>query len=150
MKKLVDVINESGNISNIERQYRNFINMIKSYNPNVDTTKIGVFRTNKGNWKVYDENQNKICLISKYLLNNDIIDKYNLRILNDTDVAYLGFVDIVKSYNPKVDMKKVSVKKINDSDWEVYAGKQPQKICVVSKNILDKKIIKDYEIKVIE
>lgn len=150
MKRLVDVINESGNISNIERQYRNFINMVKSYNPNIDATKIGVFRTNKGNWKVYDENQNKICLISKYLLNNDIIDKYNLRILNDTDIAYLGFVDIVKSYNPKVDMKKVSVKKLNDSDWEVCAGKQQQRICVVSKNILTKKIIKDYEIKVIE
>lgn len=149
MKSLAQIITEGGNISNLERCYRNFTNMVKTYRPDVDPSKIGVYRTSRGNWRVFDENGRKICLVSKNILNNDIIDAYNLRILNDIDKLYINFTEIINSYKPNTNMKKISIKKSNDSDWEVY-GEYGKKICNVSNNILTKNVIRDYEINVIE
>lgn len=67
------------NITNNERQYRNFIEMVKSYKKDATIDNICIHKTSKGNWCVYDENRKKICLISKYLLNDELIEKFNIK-----------------------------------------------------------------------
>lgn len=67
------------NITNDERTYRNFINIVNFRCPNADTTDIKVDRSPKGNWNVYDKDGNKLCLISKSILSDEMVDARNLR-----------------------------------------------------------------------
>jgi len=71
------MINES-NITNDERQYRNFVNLVKSYKPSVDIEKVKVAQTTKGNWRVYGDDKKPICLVSKAFLSKEIADAHNL------------------------------------------------------------------------
>ena len=67
------------NITNCERMCRNFIEMIKSYKKDTTFDNICIHKTSKGNWCVYDENHKKICLVSKYMLTDDLIEKFNIK-----------------------------------------------------------------------
>lgn len=67
------------NITNNERQYRNFVEMIKSYKKDATIDNVCVHKTSKGNWCVYDENHKKICLISKYLLTDELIESFKIK-----------------------------------------------------------------------
>lgn len=72
------MVNES-NISNKERLYRNFVNMVKAYSPKTEIEKICVEKTARGNWRVFDDNCKKLCLVSKNILSDDIVDEYNIK-----------------------------------------------------------------------
>lgn len=76
MKSLLEVINE-GNITNIERQYREFCEIIKAHNHSCED--VYVVQSSKKNWIVYDKNTNKkICLVSRYILNDETVAARNL------------------------------------------------------------------------
>lgn len=72
------MITES-NITNLERQYRNFVEMVKAYRANIDIKKVCVHKTSKGNWCVYDENHKKICLVSKFMLTDEVVKEYKIK-----------------------------------------------------------------------
>ena len=67
------------NITNQERLYRNFINMVKAYCPKAESNSIQVEQTSKGDWRVFDETGKKICLVSKNILTDDIVAGYNIK-----------------------------------------------------------------------
>ena len=73
------------NISNKERLYRNFVNMVKAYSPKIDEKDIRVEKTSKGNWKVFDANGKRICLVSKSILNDEVVADYNVTKCNCED-----------------------------------------------------------------
>ena len=66
------------NISNKERLYRNFVNMVKAYSPKTEEKDIKVEKTPRGNWRVYDATGKKICLVSKSILNDEVVAEYNI------------------------------------------------------------------------
>ncbi len=68
-----------GNITDKERQYRNFLGLVSTYRPNVEIDKITVEKTPKGNWRVYDKSGEKVCLVSKNVLNDELVDAKNIR-----------------------------------------------------------------------
>lgn len=67
------------NITNDERQYRNFCGIVKSYRPDVSIDDIHVCKTSKGNWLVHDKDCKKICLISKNILNDELVDSKKIK-----------------------------------------------------------------------
>ena len=67
------------NITNCERLYRNFCGVVSTYKPNVEIDKVCVEKTPKGNWRVYDKDGNKICLVSRFMLTDELVDAKNLR-----------------------------------------------------------------------
>ena len=67
------------NITNSERLYRNFCGVVSTYRPNVEIDKVYVEKTPKGNWRVYDKDGNKICLVSRFILTDELVDAKNLR-----------------------------------------------------------------------
>lgn len=75
MKNLKDYISE-GNINNNERKYREFLNFCAVYK--VSPEEVTIQRTARNNWKVMKDGK-KIFLVSNYILNQDIIDQYNLK-----------------------------------------------------------------------
>lgn len=74
----MNMINES-NITNSERLYRNFCGLVSVYKPNVDLATIQVEKTPKGNWRVYDADGKKICLVSRAVLNDELVDERKIR-----------------------------------------------------------------------
>ena len=74
MQDIVNFINE-GNISNAERQYREFVSMCKIHG--VDPADITVRETRLHNWEVLRNNR-KVFLASRYILNPTVIEKYNI------------------------------------------------------------------------
>ena len=68
-----------GNITNDERQYRNFCGLVSTYKPNVDLGSIAVKKTSKGNWMVYDKDGKKICLVSKVVLSDELVDAKKIK-----------------------------------------------------------------------
>ena len=60
MKNLTDYINE-GNISNLERKYRDFCQMCKGYNVNLED--VEVEKTSKNNWAVYVDGKKRFVAI---------------------------------------------------------------------------------------
>ena len=76
MKNLVDYINE-GNISNIERKYRDFCQMCKGYNVNLED--VEVEKTSKNNWAVYIDGKKRF-VASSNILDNNVVEKYNIQI----------------------------------------------------------------------
>lgn len=75
MKDLTTFIAE-GNISNAERQYREFVEMCKAHK--VEPEDITVQETSLHNWKVL-KNGKKVFLASRYILNNDVIEKFKIK-----------------------------------------------------------------------
>lgn len=75
MKSLVSFINE-GNISNTERQYREFVSMCKAHS--VEPDEITVKETRLHNWEVR-KGEKKVFLASRYILNDNVISKYNIK-----------------------------------------------------------------------
>lgn len=74
MIDLVNYINE-GNISNVERKYREFKQLCSGYN--VDITEVCVKQTSKHNWIVYQNGKRKF-LVSNNILNQAVIDTYQI------------------------------------------------------------------------
>ena len=68
-----------GNISNDERQYRNFCGLVSTYRPNADLNTIKVKKTSKGNWLVLDKDDKKICLVSKVVLSDELVAAKNIK-----------------------------------------------------------------------
>lgn len=76
MKNLVDYINE-GNISNVERKYREFCQMCKGYNVNLED--VEVEKTSKNNWAIYTDGKKRF-VASSNILDNNVVEKYNIKI----------------------------------------------------------------------
>lgn len=76
MKSLSEYINE-GNISNIERRYREFCQMCKGYNVNLED--VEVEKTSKNNWAVYIDGKKRF-VASSNILDNNVVEKYNIQI----------------------------------------------------------------------
>lgn len=72
-----------GNITNNERLYRNFMAMVQVYKKNADEKNITVAKTSKGNWKVFDSDGRKICLVSKNILTDSMVEEYKLKKIED-------------------------------------------------------------------
>lgn len=72
-----NMVTES-NITNKERLYRNFVNMVQAYSPKTAEKDIKVEKTSRGNWRVFDATGKKICLVSKSILNDEVVAEYNI------------------------------------------------------------------------
>lgn len=77
MKSLKEFLFE-GNISNLERKYREFAQMCAGYNTDINDIK--VCKTTKNNWCVYNKEGKKIFLVSSNILNQAIIDTYKIAV----------------------------------------------------------------------
>jgi hypothetical protein len=67
-----------GNIHDNERIYRQFIKLVQVYKKDVIETQIKVEKTPKNNWKVMDKDGNKICIVSKNVLTDEVAKEYKL------------------------------------------------------------------------
>jgi hypothetical protein len=67
-----------GNINDNERIYRQFIKLVQVYKKDVIETQIKVEKTPKNNWKVMDKDGNKICIVSKNVLTDEVAKEYKL------------------------------------------------------------------------
>ena len=74
------MINE-GNITNDERMFRNFMEMVKTRCTDCSLDSIEVCKTSKGNWSVSCCGK-KAMLVSKNILNDELIEKYNIKVCN--------------------------------------------------------------------
>lgn len=79
MKGLVDFINE-GNISNVERKYREFCQMCLGYNVNVE--EVSVRKTSKNNWAVYVNDRRRFTT-SGNILDDATVEKYGIKLKED-------------------------------------------------------------------
>ena len=82
MKHLVQMINE-GDIDRCERKYREFVNMCRSYDPNLNMKEVWVKRTTKNNWAVY-VGLKKLFVTSFSTLDDDVIKKKNIKIVTES------------------------------------------------------------------
>lgn len=71
------MISES-NITNIERDYRNFCSLVGVYAPGKTVEDIELTKTSRGNYKMYDKSGKFIKLISKNIMNDNIISQYGV------------------------------------------------------------------------
>lgn len=71
------MINE-GNITNDERLIRNFLGMVQTRCKDCSLETIEVCKTSKGNWSVSCCGK-KVMLVSKSILNDDLVAKYNIK-----------------------------------------------------------------------
>ena len=67
-----------GNINDNERIYRQFIKLVEVYKKDVKENEIKVEKTPKNNWKVMDKDDNKICIVSKNVLTDEVASEYKL------------------------------------------------------------------------
>ena len=67
-----------GNINDNERIYRQFIKLVEVYKKYVKENEIKVEKTPKNNWKVMDKDDNKICIVSKNVLTDEVASEYKL------------------------------------------------------------------------
>ena len=58
---------------------------LTAYSPKTDEKDIRVEKTSKGNWKVFDANGKRICLVSKSILNDEVVADYNVTKCNCED-----------------------------------------------------------------
>ena len=65
------MINES-NITNKERTQKQIEGIIKSYNSKVDPKDCKLSRTARGNWRAETSDGKKVCVISKFVMNDDM------------------------------------------------------------------------------
>ena len=78
------MILESG-ISNDERSYRNFRDIVTAYCPEVDIDTVKVTKTPKGNWKAVDSDGNKLCLVSRNVISDELVDARELRYVDPNE-----------------------------------------------------------------
>ena len=71
------MINES-NITNIERDYRSFCSLVGVYAPGKTIEDIELLKTPRGNYKLYDKSGKFIKLVSKNIMNDNIISQYGI------------------------------------------------------------------------
>jgi hypothetical protein len=76
MKSIAEYIVE-GNITNIERHYRDFCQICAGKGYSINDNDIEVAKTSKGNWNVYI-NGTKKFLVSSAILNDETVEKYKL------------------------------------------------------------------------
>ena len=79
MEHISEYINE-GNITNGERKYREFVQLCRGYNAEIN--EICVKKTNKGNWAVY-KNGKRLCTASRYVLDEPTVANYNITVCDD-------------------------------------------------------------------
>ena len=72
------MINES-NISNNEREYRQFCELIKVYAPGKSISDVTVRKTTRGNYRVYVDGK-FIKLVSKNIVNDKMILQYGIKV----------------------------------------------------------------------
>ena len=65
------MVNES-NITNKERTQKQIEGIIKSYNSKVDPKDCKLSRTARGNWRAETSDGKKVCVISKFVMNDDM------------------------------------------------------------------------------
>lgn len=63
-----------GNITNQDRVWKQITGIIYTYYPKCDVSKISVSKTKLNNWRVEDENGKKVCIISRFVLPQDMVD----------------------------------------------------------------------------
>jgi hypothetical protein len=73
------IINEA-NITDVERVCRNIMEIVSKYNPELTKADIYLTKTQKNNYKLCDNNDNLILLISKYLLRDDVIQTLGIKL----------------------------------------------------------------------
>ena len=86
MKHLVQIITE-GNINRIERKYREFVGMCKTYDPNIDMNDICIRKTSKNNWAIYKKENGewkKLFIASYLVLDDDIIKTNNIELCTES------------------------------------------------------------------
>lgn len=66
-----------GNISNVERKWREFCGMCRAYN--VEPESVTVCKTSKNNWRVCVDGKKKF-LVSRYILDDDLIKEKGLKV----------------------------------------------------------------------
>ena len=76
MKNLIDYIVE-GNITNVERKYREFTQLCLGYN--VHPEEICVKRTSKKNWIVFKDGK-KQFLVSNNILTPEVITEFDIEV----------------------------------------------------------------------
>lgn len=69
-----------GNISNIERKYREFCQMCLGYNANIE--EVSVRNTSKNNWAVYINDKRKFTASSN-ILDQATVEKFGIKIKED-------------------------------------------------------------------
>ena len=74
MKELKDFINE-GNISNVERKYREFCQFCTGLG--LDVKNICVKKTSKGNYAIFHEEKRK-GTVSSNILDDEVIELYGI------------------------------------------------------------------------
>lgn len=79
MKCLVDFINE-GNISNVERKYREFCQMCQGYGTTIDA--VSVRKTVRNNWAVYVNDRRRFTA-SGNILDDATVEKYGIKLKED-------------------------------------------------------------------
>lgn len=65
------MVNES-NITNKERTQKQIEGIIKSYNSKIDPKDCKFSRTSRGNWRAETNDGKRVCVISKFVMNDDI------------------------------------------------------------------------------
>ena len=65
------MVNES-NITNKERTQKQIEGIIKSYNSKVDPKDCKLSRTARGNWRAETSDGKRVCVISKFVMNDDM------------------------------------------------------------------------------
>lgn len=71
MKHLFEIISE-GDINKVERKYREFCNLCKMYDPDVDMKEVWVKKTAKNNWAVH-HGLRKLFTASTLIIDDDVI-----------------------------------------------------------------------------
>ena len=79
MKGLVDFINE-GNISNVERKYREFCQMCQGYGTTIDALRVR--KQSKNNWAVYVNDRRRFTA-SGNILNDATGEKNGIKLKED-------------------------------------------------------------------
>lgn len=103
MKHLVQMIVE-GDIDRCERKYREFVNMCRSYDPNLNMKEVWVKRTTKNNWAVY-VGLKKLFVTSFSTLDDDVIEKHQIKLVKESveiEEAQDGFEVAFIQYDPDV------------------------------------------------
>lgn len=65
------MVNE-GNITNIERTQKQIEGIVKSYNSKIDPKDCTFTKTSRGNWKAETSDGKRICVISKFVMNDQM------------------------------------------------------------------------------
>lgn len=69
-----------GNIKDADRVLRNIMSIINAYNPELTKSDVSIEKTQKNNYKLLDSNGNLILLLSKQLLNDELINTIGIKL----------------------------------------------------------------------